>query len=307
MNALIIKNECSFLLIDETLNRLVSAAYFIKFDLKNVYHRIKIRKSDKWMTTFRIRYDHFEYTVMSFELVNAFVMFQTLINKILRKLINHICVIYLNNILIYFKTREEHWKCVRKMFERLRQFKLYVKLSKYFFMIQVIEFLEYIINNYNVFMNSRRVKVIQTWFEFRTLRELQIFLEFANVYRRFVKFYINITRALTKLLKESKQERQNESFIFEEIARQTFRRLIKTFIKTLMLIHFDFRNLIKVEIDASRFIIATILSQFITFVIGVRQTQWHSIAFYLEKMIFVEIRYKTHDQELLFIVATFQQ
>ena len=75
LNALIIKNKCSFSLIDETLNRLVNAAYFIKLDLKNAYHRIRIRKSDKWMTTFRIRYDHFEYAVMSFELVNAFVTF----------------------------------------------------------------------------------------------------------------------------------------------------------------------------------------------------------------------------------------
>ena len=204
LNALIIKNKCSFSLINETLNRFISAAYFIKIDFKNAYHQIKIRKNDEWMTTFRIRYDHFEYAVISFELVNASVMFQTLINKILRELINHICVIYLDDILISFKTREKHWECVRKMLERLRQFKLYAKLLKYFFMTQMIEFLEYIINNHDVFMNSRRVKVIQTWFESRTLRELQIFLEFANFYRRFVKFYVKITRALTELLKESK-------------------------------------------------------------------------------------------------------
>ena len=156
-------------------------------------------------------------------------------------------------------------------------------------------------------MNSRRVKIIQTWFKFKTLRELQIFLEFANFYKRFVKFYVKITRALTKLLKESKQEKQNESFIFGEIARQAFRRLIKTFTKTLMLIHFDFRNLIRVEIDASRFVIAAILFQLVALVIGVEQTQWHSIVFYSRKMILAEIRYETHDQELLFIVAAFQQ
>ena len=75
LNALIIKNKCLFLLIDETLNRLINAAYFINFDFKNAYHRIKIYKSDEWMTTFRIRYDHFEYTIMSFELVNASVTF----------------------------------------------------------------------------------------------------------------------------------------------------------------------------------------------------------------------------------------
>ena len=259
LNALIIKNRCSFSLIDETLNRFVSAAYFIKLDLKNAYHRIKIRKNDEWMTTFHIRYDHFEYAIMSFELVNVFVMFQILINKVLRKLINHICVIYLNDILIYFKTREKHWECVRKMLECLRQFKLYAKLLKCFFMTQMIEFLEYIISNHDVFMNSRRMKVIQTWFEFKTLRELQIFLEFANFYKRFVRFYVKITYILIKLLKGNKEERQSESFIFEKIARQAFRRFIKAFTKAFMLIHFDFRNLIRVEIDTSEFVIATIL------------------------------------------------
>ena len=74
-----------------------------------------------------------------------------------------------------------------------------------------------------------------------------------------------------------------------------------------MLIHFDFKNLIKIEIDASEFVIAAILFQFITLVIDVKQTQWHSIAFYSRKMSFAEIKYKTHDQELLFIVAAFQQ
>ena len=160
LNALIIKNKCLFSLIDETLNRLVSAAYFIKLDFKNAYHWIRIRKNDEWMTTFCIRYDYFEYAIMSFELVNVSATFQTLINKGFRELIDYIYVIYLNDILIYFKTRKKHWKCVCKMFERLRQFKLYAKLLKCFFMIQMIEFLEYIINNHDVFMNSRRVKVI---------------------------------------------------------------------------------------------------------------------------------------------------
>ena len=162
LNVLIIKNKCSLFLIDETLNHLMNVVYFIKLDLKNAYHRIKIRKNDEWMTTFCTRYDHFEYAIMFFEFVNVFVTFQTLINKILRKLMNHIYMIYLNDILIYFKTREEHWKCVRKILKCLRQFKLYAKLSKCFFMIQRIEFFEYIINNHGITMNSSRIEIIQT-------------------------------------------------------------------------------------------------------------------------------------------------
>ena len=172
LNVFIIKNKCSLFLIDETLNRLMNVIYFIKLDFKNAYHQIKIRKNDEWMTTFRIYYDHFKYIIMFFELVNAFVTFQTLINKILRELMNHICVIYLNDILIYFKMRKKHWKCVRKILKCLRQFKLYAKLSKCFFITQRIEFLEHIINNHDVIMNSNKVEIIQTWLEFKNLREL---------------------------------------------------------------------------------------------------------------------------------------
>ena len=137
-----------------------------------------------------------------------------MINKILRELIDHIYVIYLHNILIYFKTRKKHWKCVRKVLERLRQFKLYAKLLKCFFMIQVIEFLEYIINNHDISMNSHRMKVIQTWFESRILRKLQIFLKFANFYKRFVRFYVKITRVLTELFKKvSKKDKMSHSFL----------------------------------------------------------------------------------------------
>ena len=115
LNIIIIKNKCFFSLIEKTLNRLINVAYFTKLNLKNAYHRIRIRKSDEWMIVFRTRYDHFEYIVMSFNLINASATFQILINKILRDLINHICVIYFDDILIYSKTREKHWNCVMQI------------------------------------------------------------------------------------------------------------------------------------------------------------------------------------------------
>ena len=81
-------------------------------------------------------------------------------------------MIYLDNILIYFKSYKKYWECERKMLERLYQFRFYAKLLKYFFMIQMIKFLEYIITNYEISMNSCRMKVIQTWFEIKTLCEM---------------------------------------------------------------------------------------------------------------------------------------
>ena len=108
-NVVIIKNKISLFFIDETLIRFVDIAYFIKLDFKNVYHKIWIREENEWKTTFRTRYELFEYTIMFFELIIVFVTFQTLINKISNDLINVICVIYLNNILIYFETQKKHY------------------------------------------------------------------------------------------------------------------------------------------------------------------------------------------------------
>ena len=162
LNAITIKNRHSLSLIEKTLNRLIDVVYFIKLNLKNVYHRIRIRKNDEWKIAFRTRYEHFEYIVMSFDLTNASVIFQALINKILKNLINYICVIYLNDILIYFKTRKKHWDHVRQILERLKQFKLYVKFSKCIFMMSQVEFLRYIIERNEIAMNSSRVDVIWT-------------------------------------------------------------------------------------------------------------------------------------------------
>ena len=144
------------------MNCLINARYFIKLNLRDVYYRIRIREKNKWKTTFRIRYEFFEYAIMLFELFNVSITFQTKINKILRELINLLCVIYLNNILIYFKTKKKHWRVVRFVLTKLRQFKLFVKLFKCIFIIQFVKFLSYIVNNNDIFMNFNKMKFIRT-------------------------------------------------------------------------------------------------------------------------------------------------
>ncbi len=103
---------------------------FTKLDIRNAYHRISIRKGDEWKTVFRTRYDHFEYIVMPFGLANAPAIFQSYINRALVGLIDICCVVYLDDILIYSANPADHQRHVREVLERLRNFKLYLKLSK---------------------------------------------------------------------------------------------------------------------------------------------------------------------------------
>jgi hypothetical protein len=108
LNKIIIKNRHSLSLIRETLNRFSVAAIYTKFDLKKAYYRIRIKKEDEWKTIFKIKYDHFKYKMISFNLVNTPAIFQAYINRTLADLIDINCVIYFDNIFIYSINRVEY-------------------------------------------------------------------------------------------------------------------------------------------------------------------------------------------------------
>ena len=108
LNKITVKNRHLLPLISETLDRLSKIKQFTKLDLKNIYHCLRIQCKDEWKMMFCTRYDHFKYMIMSFNLINAFVIFQTYINKILTKLLNDFYIVYLNDILIFFVKKTDH-------------------------------------------------------------------------------------------------------------------------------------------------------------------------------------------------------
>ena len=240
LNVVIIKNKMSLSLIDETLNRLMKVVYFIKLNFKNAYYRIKIKIKNEWKTIFRTRYELFEYVVMSFELINASTIFQSLMNKILIELINKFCVLFLNDIFIYFHIKKKYWRQVKTILKRLRKFNFFVNLIKCKFMQKSIEFLNYIINNKNISMNMKRINVIKSWSSFENFKKFQIFLKFANFYRKFIVKYAKISRSLFELLKDNKNEKQIDEFIWNE-------KTMKNFQKTHSNVH---RN---IDVDSFRF------------------------------------------------------
>ena len=126
LNKITVKNRHIFPLINETLDLFNKLKIFIKLDLKNAYHRIRIRKNDKWKTAFRTRYSHFEYTVIFFGLINVPTIFQIYINKFLMGLIDEFCVVYFDHIFIYSKTRMEYIRHVKHILKRFKNFNLYV-------------------------------------------------------------------------------------------------------------------------------------------------------------------------------------
>ena len=162
---------------------------------------------------FHIHYDHFKYMIMSFNLINASVIFQTYINKILTKLLNDFYVIYLNDILIFFIKKTDHVNNVKQILKRLRKFKLYASLKKCVFFITKVNFLKFIIFTKNVSMNLSRIDIIKTWFKSKMYWKIQVFLRFINFYQCFIHHYSQIAESLTELLKDSVKDVKMNSFI----------------------------------------------------------------------------------------------
>ena len=260
LNAIIIKNCHSLSFITETLNRLCEVKRFTKLNLKNVYYRIRIKKNDEWKTAFRTRYEHFEYQIMSFDLTNAPITFQIYINKALRGLVDVICVIYLNDILIFNEDSTKHRRHVQQVLERLRDFELYVNLKKCEFDIEEIEFLNFIVFTKGIRMNSKRIQMIKKWSKLKTYREVQIFLRFVNFYKRFIYCYSKITALLISLLKNSENKKKKNSFEWSNEAEQAFRQLKNIFMSIFFLTHYDFLKRNRVETDVFNFAVASIFS-----------------------------------------------
>ena len=137
---------------------------------------------------------------MPFGLTNAPATFQAYINNALRGLVNDFCIVYLNDILIFSKSEEEHLQHLELVIERLRRAELYANAKKCSFFKPNVEFLGFIIDKDGVHMDPARVKAISEWPRPKTYRDIQVFLGFCNFYRRFIYNFSGITRPLHSLL-----------------------------------------------------------------------------------------------------------
>ena len=146
LNEVTIKNKYPLPRIDDLFDQLQGAKYFSKIDLRSGYYQLKIRPSDVLKTAFVTRYGQYEFTVMPFGLTNAPTYFMNLINKVFMKELDKFVVVFIDDILIYSKSAEEHKQHLRIALERLRAHELYAKFSKCEFWLTKISFLGHILS-----------------------------------------------------------------------------------------------------------------------------------------------------------------
>ena len=311
LNQITIKNRHPLPLISETLDRLQGSKIYTKLDLKDAYYRIRIKEGDEWKTAFRTRYGHFEYLIMPFGLANAPATFQAYISQALLGLVDITCVVYMDDILIYSdddsQSHRRHHDDVKEVLERLRKFKLYANRKKCEFDTNRVEFLGFVVDTQGVSMEPSRVTSVTEWPAPKTFKELQMFLGFANFYRRFIAGYSKAIRSLTDMLKGMQAGVKTGPFDWGTAQQEAFDDLKRRFKSAEILIHFDPELPILLETDASGFAIGAVLSQkHQRLADDATSRQWRPVAFYSRKMIDAETRYETHDGELLAIVESFR-
>jgi hypothetical protein len=160
LNKATVKNRYPLPRIDDLFDRLSGAKVFSRIDLRSRYYQIRIAEGDEEKTACRTRYGSYEFMVMPFGLTNAPVTFCTLMNDIFREWLDDFVVVYIDDILIYSSSLEEHAEHLRKVFQRLRENKLYVKLEKCKFGVTEVDFLGHRITQEGLMMDDHKVKAI---------------------------------------------------------------------------------------------------------------------------------------------------
>jgi hypothetical protein len=187
LNEVTIKNKYPLPRIEDLFDQMKGASVFSKIDLRSGYHQLKIRESDIPKTAFHTRYGLYEYTVMSFGLTNAPAYFMYLMNKVFMEYLDRFIVVFIDDILVFSKTMEEHEEHLRLVLEKLRSNQLYAKFSKCEFWLTEVTFLGHVISVGGVSVDPGKVKDVLNWMPPTTVSEILSFLGLAGYYRRFIK------------------------------------------------------------------------------------------------------------------------
>jgi RNase H-like domain found in reverse transcriptase/Reverse transcriptase (RNA-dependent DNA polymerase)/Retroviral aspartyl protease/Integrase zinc binding domain/Retrotransposon gag protein len=202
LNKVTIKNKYPLPRIDDLLDQLAGASVFSKIDLRSGYHQIRVRAEDVPKTAFRTRYGHYEFLVMPFGLTNAPAVFMDYMNRIFRPYLDKFVVVFIDDILIYSKSVEEHREHLHSVLRILRDHTLYAKLSKCEFWLKEVKFLGHVVSAEGVAVDPSKVEAVLQWESPKSVTEVRSFVGLAGYYRRFIQGFSHIAKPLTNLTKK---------------------------------------------------------------------------------------------------------
>jgi hypothetical protein len=285
LNKVTVKNKYPIPNASDLFDRLSQASHFTKLDLRSGYWQVRIAEGDEAKTACVTRYGSYEFLVMPFGLTNAPATFCNLMNDVLYEFLDRFVVVYLDDIVIYSESLDDHLDHLRQVFSRLREHQLFVKKEKCEFCRQEVMFLGHWISKGCIRMDERKVKAIIDWPVLSKVPDLRSFLGLANYYRRFIMGYSKKVSPLTDLLKkEQKWEWTTE-------CQEAFDKLKQAISSAPVLGLPDFQKPFDVHTDASDRAIGGVLMQ-----------EGHPLAFESRKLKEAEQRYSTHEKEMVAVI-----
>ena len=285
LNKVTVRNQYPLPRIDDLFDQLQGAKVFSKIGLRSGYHQLKIRKEDVPKTAFKTRYGHYEFLVMPFGLTNAPAAFMDLMNRVFGPYLDKFIIVFIDDILVYSSSKEEHAEHLRIILQTLREHQLYAKFIKCQFWLDRVAFLGHVVSAKGISADPQKIEAIVDWKPPTNVTEVRSFLGLASYYRKFVEGFSKIATPLTKLT------RKEEKFIWSEACQNSFdelkQRLTTAPVLTLPLGSEGFT----VYCDASKQGLGCVLMQHDRVIAyASRQLKKH------------EVNYPTHDLELAAVV-----
>ena len=202
LNRATIKNRYPLLRIYDLFDQLRGAWVYSKIDLLTGYHQLRIREIDIPETVFRTRYVHFEFTVMPFGLTNAPATFMDLMHGVFQPYLDQFIVVFVDNILIYSKFKEDHEGHLKIVLQTLRKHQLYAKFSKCEFLLSKVRFLGHVVLTSRLFVDLEKVEAVMSWERLKSVFEIRSFLGLTGYYRRFIKDFFRLAAPMTRLTRK---------------------------------------------------------------------------------------------------------
>lgn len=275
--------------ISEILDKLGKCLYFSTLDLASGFHQIEMDPKDISKTAFNVEGGHYEYVRMPFGLKNAPSTFQRVMDNVLRDLIGKICLVYLDDIIIFSTSLQEHIDSLRQVFIRLKSSNLKIQPDKSEFLRKEIAFLGHIVSTDGIKPNPAKIEAIQKFPIPRTKREIKSFVGLLSYYRKFIPNLAKLTKPMTQCLKKDK------SIVLDDQYVNAFDTCRKILMNDPILQYPDFTKPFVLTTDASNVALGAILSQ------G-RIGSDRPICFASRTLSESEINYSTIEKELLAIV-----
>ncbi|GJX70773.1 putative nucleotidyltransferase, ribonuclease H [Tanacetum coccineum] len=185
--------------IDDLFDQLQGSSVYSKIDLRSGYHQLRVREEDIPKTAFRTRYGHYEFQVMPFGLTNAPAVFMDLMNRVCKPYLDKFVIVFIDDILIYSKNKQEHKEHLKIILELLKKEELYAKFSKCEFWIPKVQFLGHVIDSEGIHVDPAKIESIKDWTSPKSPTEIRQFLGLAGYYRRFIEGFSKIAKPMTKL------------------------------------------------------------------------------------------------------------